>query len=85
MIIIDLMKFIDLVGSLKFISFIMYIFLGCEGDSVLFVMREFNLFINGGFRRKLCFWDFVRYFERVDVMLIIYLGIDNVFGMFLLL
>lgn len=81
MTITDLMKSTDLVGSLKFTSPTMYIFPGCEGDSALFAMREFNLLINGGFRRKSCFWDFARHLERIDAMLITHLGIDNVFGM----
>lgn len=80
MTITDLMKSTDLVGSLKFTSPTIYIFPGCEGDSALFAMREFNLLVNGGFRRKSCFWDFARHLERIDAMLITHLGIDNVFG-----
>ncbi|XP_061172395.1 microtubule-associated protein futsch-like isoform X2 [Saccostrea echinata] len=81
MTITDLMKSTDLVGSLKFTKPTLYIFPGCEGDSALFAMREFNLLVNGGFRKKSCFWDFARHLEKIDAMLITHLGIDNLFGL----
>ncbi|KAK3097296.1 hypothetical protein FSP39_008440 [Pinctada imbricata] len=76
----DLLQVTDYVGCLKFVKPTIYIFPGCEGDSALFVINGFNLLVNGGFRRKPCFWNISRHLDRIDAMLLTHLGSDNLFG-----
>ena len=39
------------------------------------------MLVDGGYRRKSCFWDFVKHLERLDVVLSTHLGGDNILGL----
>ncbi|KAJ8299838.1 hypothetical protein KUTeg_022585 [Tegillarca granosa] len=76
----ELLRTSDVVGNIRFSKPTLYIFPGAEGDSSLFGISGFNLLVNGGFKRRSCFWDFCRHLDRIDAVLMTHLGTDNVFG-----
>ncbi|XP_074427842.1 microtubule-associated protein 1B-like [Larus michahellis] len=67
-------------GFLKLSKPCCYIFPGGRGDSALFAVNGFNMLINGGSKRKSCFWKLIRHLDRVDSILLTHIGDDNLPG-----
>ena len=70
-----------MIGNISFSRPVLYIFPGYHGDAAMFCMKGFNMLVDGGYSRRVCFWDFARHLDGVDAMLVTHLGPDNLFGL----
>lgn len=76
----ELLEFLIFGGFFRLGWFCCYIFFGGFGDVVFFVVNGFIVLVNGGLNFKFSFWKLVWYLDCVDVVLVIYFGVDSFFG-----
>ncbi|KAM6938775.1 microtubule-associated protein 1S [Lycodopsis pacificus] len=77
----DLLEPPSTVGFLKLSRPCCYIFPGGRGDSAFFAVNGFNVLVNGGSDTRSCFWKLVRHLDRIDLVLLTHVGVDNLPGL----
>lgn len=60
-------------GNMRFHRPTFYVFPAGDGDSALFGVDGFLTMIDGGYQRRSQVWPFIRYFDAVDAVSIIFL------------
>jgi len=77
-----LLRTTETVGSLSFARPTLYVFpAGDGGSSLFFGIRDLTVVCDAGVGRCPAFWDFVRHFNHLDVLIGTHAGPDNVFGL----
>ena len=72
----------ETVGTTSFARPTLYIFpAGDSGSSLFFGIRDLSVVCDAGVGRRPAFWDFVRHFGNVDVLIGTHAGADNIFGL----
>ena len=72
----------DTVGSISFARPTLYVFpAGDGGSSLFFGVHDLSVVCDAGTVRCPAFWNFVRHFSHVDVLIGTHAGSDNIFGL----
>lgn len=72
----------DTVGSISFARPTLYVFpAGDGGSSLFFGVHDLSVVCDAGVGRCPAFWNFVRHFSHVDVLIGTHAGSDNIFGL----
>jgi len=77
----DLLQPTAVVGNISFARPTLYIFPAGDGDSALFGVSGFTMLVDGGFRRRACFWDFAKHLTKIDALVATHIGGDSVLGL----
>ena len=76
-----LLETTETVGTISFARPTLYVFpAGDGGSSLFFGIRDLSVVCDAGVGRRPAFWDFVRHFSHVDVLIGSHAGADNIFG-----
>ena len=72
----------ETIGTVSFARPTLYVFPGGDGGSSLFFgVKDLTVISDAGVGRRPAFWDFVRHFSHIDVLLGTHVGADNIFGL----
>ena len=70
------------VGTVSFDRPVLYVFpAGDGGSSLFFGSRDLSVVCDAGVGRRPAFWDFVRHFSHIDVLIGTHAGPNNIFGL----
>ena len=72
----------ETVGTMSFTRPTLYVFpAGDNGSSLFFGIRDLSVVCDAGVGRRPAFWDFLRHFGHLDVLIGTHAGADNIFGL----